>query len=67
MTEETGLKEIYNKGGIFLNPFDNMAISKAILKMSEHATYEEYKKELEAQNPSHSWSELAKEFLSLCQ
>ena len=62
MTEETGLKEIYNKGGIFINPFDKKALGKAILEMLDVERYKKYKTELESLNLSHSWQELAKEF-----
>ena len=65
MTEETGLKEIYNKGGIFVDPFDKKALKQAILDMSDHAKYEKYKDEITNVNASRSWSEVAKEFLNI--
>lgn len=66
MTEETGFKEVYNKGGIFINPFDKKALKQAILEMSDLSKYEQYKKDLSSFRPR-SWQEVAKEFLSLCQ
>ncbi len=64
MTEETGLKEIYNKGGIFINPFNKKALEEAILAMSDQNKYEKYKKEIVDSHISRSWQEVAEDFLN---
>lgn len=65
VTEETGLKEIYNTGGIFINPFDKIALKQAILDMLDQTKYTNYVKELISTNQSHSWQEIANKFLSI--
>ena len=67
MTKETGLKEICDKGGIFVDPFDKKALKQAILDMLNIENYKRYKTELQSLSMSHSWQTLAKEFISLCQ
>ena len=66
MTEETGLKEVYNKGGIFIDPFDKKALKEAILSMSDTGKYKQYQKELTFFEPR-PWRTVAREFLSICQ
>lgn len=67
MTQETGLKEIYNKGGIFIDPFDKEELKGAILKLQNPQEYSRYRKELEETQISHSWKKIAEEFISICQ
>ncbi len=65
MTEETGIREIYERGGIFVNPFDKEAWKQAISLMSKPEQYEKYVEELRLYRKSRPWRELAKEFLNL--
>ena len=65
MTKETGLNELYNKGGIFIDPFDKKALKQAILSMSDPEQYSQHKKDLESLDVKHSWEDVANEFLSL--
>ncbi|MFZ2764044.1 MAG: hypothetical protein WAX80_03365, partial [Minisyncoccia bacterium] len=65
-TAETGLKEIYNKGGIFVDPFDKKALKQAILEMLDDQKYQEYKNEIDSQKFERSWQTVAQEFISLC-
>lgn len=67
MTKETGLKEIYNRGGIFIDQFDKKALKEAILCILDPKKYGQYKKELESVQASRSWQTVAQEFLSICQ
>jgi len=67
MTRETGLKEIYNKGGIFIDPFDKKALRQAILEMLKADNYEQHKRELASIDSARPWRKVAEEFLSLCQ
>lgn len=66
MTQETGMKEVYDKGGIFVDPFDKNALKESMKNMLDSAKYMRYQKELESLQP-HPWRQVAKEFLSLCQ
>ena len=65
MTRETGLREIHNKGGIFIDPFDKTALKQGILEMLDDRKYQRYKSEITPVH--HSWDQVAKEFLNLCQ
>ena len=67
VTQESGLKEIYNKGGIFVDPFDKMPIKQAILDMLDDTKYEQYKREVDSTHASRSWSEVAQDFIKICQ
>jgi len=65
VTEETGLKEIYSKGGTFVNPFDKKALKEAILELSKSEKYEQYKEELVSISVKRPWRTVALEFLSI--
>jgi|SRR3989344_270936 len=65
MTRETGLKEICDKGGIFIDPFDKEALKQAILDLSDNVKYEQYKREIASIKTTRSWREVALEFLSI--
>lgn len=67
MTRETGLKEIYNKGGSFIDPFDKKALKEAILEMLDTRKCEQYKNALVSMQSSRPWKTVAEEFLSICQ
>ena len=67
MTEETGLREIYDKGGIFVNPFDKKALKQAISDMLDDAKYEQYKNGLASVRVARSWSDVARDFINICQ
>lgn len=66
MTQETGMKEICNKGGIFVDPFDKNALKESMKDMLDGAKYKQYQKELGSLH-SRPWRQVAEEFLSLCQ
>jgi glycosyltransferase involved in cell wall biosynthesis len=66
MTEETGLKEIYNRGGIFINPFDKKALKEAILSMLDTVQYRQHQEALLSYEPR-SWRKVAEDFLSIWQ
>ena len=67
MTEETGLREIYDKGGIFVNPFDKKALKQAISDMLDDAKYEQYKNGLASVRVARSWNDVARDFINICQ
>lgn len=62
MTRETGLGELYPKGGIFLDPKDENAWIRAFESMLEESAYNKYVGELEAIKQENSWSSVAKSF-----
>jgi|SRR3989344_2199935 len=64
MTEETGLKEIYNRGGIFIKPFDKKALKEAILSMLDTAQYRQHQEALLSYE-SRPWRKVAEDFLSI--
>ncbi len=65
MTKETGLNEIYPHGGIFVNPLNDVAIEEAIQAMRDENTYNKCVRELKSLNLSHSWREMAQEYLDI--
>jgi glycosyltransferase involved in cell wall biosynthesis len=65
MTRETGLSEIFPKGGIFVNPLDKRKIEEAMEAMLDQNTYNKHVEELKSLNLSHSWEEMAQEFINI--
>ena len=63
ITRETGLREIYDKGGIFVNPLDKDDIILAIKKMMNPDEYSKFKSELGFFNLTRNWHEVARDFL----
>lgn len=65
MTRETGLSELYPNGGIFLDSQDEEAWVKAFESMLEPGVYDKYQAELKSVKISHSWREIAEEYLKI--
>jgi len=65
LTKETGLYEELKDLGIFINPFDRNDIKNKILFLADEKNYKEYKKKVEEFNFTHSWQEIADEFLNI--
>lgn len=65
MTRETGLSEMFPKGGIFVNPTDDKEVEMAIEAMLDDNTYNRYAEELKGITLKHSWKELAQEFMDI--
>ena len=65
LTKETGLYEKLKDIGIFIDPFDAEDIKEKILFLSEDGNYKEYKKMVSGFNFTHSWREIADEFLKI--
>lgn len=63
LTKETGLNELFPKGGSFINPLNEDELEKAIEAMLDERTYNGYVEELKENKLTHSWEELAKDFL----
>ncbi len=65
MTRETGLSELFPKGGEFLDPKNEKAWEVAIERMLDYNVYREHKAEI-ARNPfKHSWQDVAGEFADI--
>ena len=65
LTKESGLNENIKKLGIFIDPFDKVDIKNKILHLADSENYEKYKKNIIDSNFTHSWNEIAKEFLEI--
>lgn len=64
MTRETGLNEIYPKGGLFVNPLSKEETVRAIKEMLEPKKYAKFVDDLKSMNPQHSWQEFAMEIIA---
>jgi len=67
VTQETGLKEIYNKGGVFIDPLNLEDIVSSVEKMLDTEEYNRYVKELELFDLERPWGKVAEEFVSICK
>jgi glycosyltransferase involved in cell wall biosynthesis len=65
MTRETGLNEIFPKGGIFVDPMDEKEIEAALEALLNNSAYNTYIEELKNIKIKHSWSEIARDFLNI--
>lgn len=64
-TKETGLYEKLKDIGLFINPLDREDIKNKVLFLADDANYLEYKKKVENFNFTHSWQQIAAEFLQI--
>ncbi len=51
--------------GLFVNPLDKEDIKNKILFLAENGNYEQYQKKVAGFNFSHSWREIADEFIAI--
>ncbi|HEY4511365.1 MAG TPA: glycosyltransferase family 4 protein [Candidatus Paceibacterota bacterium] len=65
LTKDTGLYETVKNLGIFVDPLDKEAITKAILRLVDDAEYREYVKNIETFAYRHSWGDMAEEYINL--
>lgn len=65
LTNQTGTRELYDKGGIFINPKDKKELREALIKIMEPLEYERLRRELLEIEVSRSWEVLAKEYQNL--
>lgn len=65
LTKECGLTDKLNGLGIFVDPFDKNDIKKAVLSLVDENNYNKYKEKIAAFNFTHSWEEIADEFLNI--
>lgn len=65
LTKECGLMERLGELGIFIDPTDKNKIKEAILSLMNESDYNKRKEKISAFKFSHSWSEIADEFLTI--
>ncbi len=65
LSRESGLYERLKDVGIFVDPLDEEAITRAILLLADDAHYAEYKKRATDFHFTHSWAEIADEILTI--
>lgn len=64
-TRATGLNEIFPNGGIFVDSSDEREIKRAMEDMLDENTYNTHVAKLKESNLTHSWQEMAQEFVNL--
>ena len=65
LTKNCGLGDKLKDIGVFIDPFDKEDIKKKILFLADEKNYSEYKNKIANFNFTHSWSEIADEFLNI--
>lgn len=65
LTEETGFREKLKDIGIFVNPLDQEDIKEKILFLAADKNYGEFKNKIRDFRFTHSWREIAGEFLEI--
>lgn len=65
LTKNCGLVEKFKDIGIFIDPFNKEDIKNKILFLSDEKNYKEYQKRIANFNFTHSWQEIAKEFIEI--
>ncbi len=67
LTKECGLAEKLKEIGIFVDPFDQEDIKNKILFLAAKENYQAQKEKILSFNFSHSWRQIAEEFLAIFQ
>jgi len=65
LTKNCGLRDKLKNIGIFIDPTDKEDIKNKILLLCDDRIYKEYKEKIKNFNFSHSWEEIAKEFIQI--
>ena len=65
LTKNCGLVEKLKNIGVFIDPFDEADIKSKILFLANEENYNEYKEKVADFNFTHSWSDIADEFLNI--
>ena len=65
LTKECGLTDKLNGLGVFVDPFDKDGVKEAILSLIDENNYNRYQERITAFNFTHSWEEIADEFLNI--
>jgi len=64
LTQDCGLIEKLDRLGVFIDPTDKENIKMAILSLLDEKNYNQYRQRISAFNFTHSWREIAEEFLA---
>lgn len=67
LTKETGLYEKLKNVGVFVDPENTDEIAAKILYLADEQNYEQCRKKIENFNFTHTWSQIADEFLEIHQ
>ena len=67
MTQDTGLREICPKGGIFVDSLNEGELEKAVEAVLDDNIYNKLRGELEEVNLEHSWGDIADKYLNIWQ
>jgi glycosyltransferase involved in cell wall biosynthesis len=65
LTKETGFLDKLKDVGIFIDPLNSEEIEKKILFLANKEHYDDYKKKIAEYNFTHSWQEIAGEFINI--
>lgn len=65
VTRETGLNEVFPKGGVYLDPKNEQEWVRGIEKMLEEKVYDEYKRDLTMNTYKHLWVDITTDFLNI--
>src|SRR3989344_5232815 len=65
LTKDCGLAEKLDGLGVIVDPIDKNSIKKAILLLLDENNYKRYKEKIAEFNFTHSWKEIAQEFLAI--
>lgn len=65
LTKETGLHDKLKNIGVFIDPLNKEDIKNKIILLSEEKNYNEYKSKIIKFNFTHSWKDIADEFLNI--
>ena len=65
LTKETGLYDKLKNIGLFTSPFNRKDIKDKILFLADQRNYDEYKRRVAEFNFTHSWREIAEDFLKI--
>lgn len=64
-TKESGLPELYPKGGVFVNPHSKQELEEAIAEMMDDYKYKEFVNILNNTDKTHTWDTIAKQYLNI--
>jgi glycosyltransferase involved in cell wall biosynthesis len=66
LTNENGLRSRIGDAAMYVDPLDPAAIARAVVAMSDPSAYTEYRRRVAALSYTHTYADIAQEFLALC-
>ena len=67
LATENGLRSRLGDAAMYVDPFDIHAIADGIIRMSDTAVYEAYVRKVRMLSYDHTYADIAREFLAICQ